>query len=179
MRELSNGMQWDENPDSLKGLNTETTLEIAELHPDLRDVLVDNINTAKAAYLWVYKFNTHKDQLIGLMSEQQHWACEWALNIGDQDIMRDRIKSEHYSIFWASQFGDVQHMRKNIKSDYYKKLWDTIVKQYPFYPADQETEALNQKEVDQSEKFGIIVVLAVIAFTLGVMVGNYWLSNYL
>lgn len=188
MKILCNGMEWDETPESLHKLDMETTLELAQGHPELREILVSNINTAKGAYMWAYMFKTNQEELIKFIDEE-HWACEWALNIGNQDIMRDVIKSEYYSVFWAAQFGDIELMRNNIKKVYFKRLWDHRVGHCPFFANDEIEGMLDDLEDLQSNKSTEkksdktngqphtkqVIIYALIMFgslVLGIIVGN-------
>ena len=37
---------------------------------------------------------------------ESRWAYYWALNIGDRDIMRDRITESGWAYYWAHDIGD-------------------------------------------------------------------------
>ena len=58
------------------------------------------------------------------MVKNSEGAYYWALNIGNQDIMIDRITDSQYAYLWAIEIGNHDIMKPKITYPSYIKIWN-------------------------------------------------------
>ena len=76
----------------------------------------------ESAYEWAIEIGNDDVMIKKIKSEKT--AYEWAHYIGNEDAMIKKIKSEDYAYLWAFNFGDENKMIKKIKSKFYVREWN-------------------------------------------------------
>ena len=79
-----------------------------------------NLNEC-AAYNWAMKIGNHEMMIDKITDEGL--AYHWALNIGNQDIMMPKITSENYAYLWARDIGNQDIMMPKITNSRYAFYW--------------------------------------------------------
>ena len=70
------------------------------------------------------KGETYYGRLYGKTRKiESEWAYKWALNIGDKEIMRDKIEDSEWVYWWAKTIGDREIMRDRIKDSEWAYIW--------------------------------------------------------
>jgi hypothetical protein len=62
-------------------------------------------------------------QYASVMATDSESAYYWACNIGDLEIMRDRVTESHYAYCWALYIGDRKIMRDRVTESHYAYCW--------------------------------------------------------
>jgi hypothetical protein len=62
-------------------------------------------------------------QYASVMATDSNSAYWWAKNIGDREIMRDRVTESQWAYFWARYFGDREIMIDRVTNSYYAYIW--------------------------------------------------------
>ena len=76
---------------------------------------------SSGAYLWALNIGNH-DVMINKITDSQY-AYYWALNVGNKDIMIDKITSSEFAYFWALNIGNQDVMINKINDSEYAYLW--------------------------------------------------------
>jgi len=53
-------------------------------------------------------------------------AYFWAFNLGDREIMRDRITESQWAYFWAKSFGDREIMRERVTDPFWQEEFNKL-----------------------------------------------------
>ena len=102
----------------------------AKALPEIADVILDTNNCFEDIFKAVIA-NDIKYKAFKLLDKmpssiKSEWAYEWALHIGNHDIMRDRVTSSQYAYYWARDIGDHDIMRDRVTDPFYKDLFDKL-----------------------------------------------------
>ena len=76
------------------------------------------LNDDRVPQQWFYEWALYignKDLLIDRITEPK-WAFYWALNIGNRNVMQKRITNIMWAYRWLAYIGDSKYLRKFIKS---------------------------------------------------------------
>ena len=66
----------------------------------------------------------YKDQVIAKVDQwPSQWAYCWACDIGDREIMRDKVTESQWAYMWASYIGDRDIMRDKVTESEWAYYW--------------------------------------------------------
>lgn len=106
--------------------NEERQLAVT-LFPELSDVVLDMNNCYGNVFTYVRDHVSREQQLEMLKTVDQwpsSWAYWWALEIGDKEIMRDRVIESQWAYYWACDLGDKEIMRDRVTESKWVKKWN-------------------------------------------------------
>lgn len=55
------------------------------------------------------------------------WAYQWALLIGDRDVMIDRVTDSEWAYRWARDIGDADVMIDRVTESYWAYMWALFI----------------------------------------------------
>ncbi len=73
-----------------------------------------------AAYYWSIQIGDR--EIMRDRVTNSRWAYYWARNIGDREVMRDSITETEWAYYWARDIGDREIMVERITGTYYYHL---------------------------------------------------------
>jgi hypothetical protein len=76
---------------------------------------------SRSAFCWARDIGDHeimKERVI-----ESEWAFNWAINFGDHEIMRDRVTESKWAYYWAIYSGDKEIMRDRVTDSEYAYWW--------------------------------------------------------
>jgi hypothetical protein len=75
-----------------------------------------------AAYHWA--INIGDREIMRDRVTESKWAYYWACEIGDREIMIDRVTEPIYAYYWAIEIGDREIMRDRVTESLWVQEWD-------------------------------------------------------
>ena len=81
-------------------------------HPAEAHIVIDCVNESEWAYQWALMIGDR--EIMRDRVTESKWAYEWALSIGDRAIMHNRVIEPKWAYYWVRDIGDDEIMRGRI-----------------------------------------------------------------
>jgi hypothetical protein len=81
---------------------------------------------SRSAYFWAFEIGDR--EIMRDRVTESHDAYLWARDIGDRKIMIDRVTESVWAFAWAKDIGDRKIMRDRVTDPYWCEAWNTYVR---------------------------------------------------
>ena len=78
----------------------------------------------------IQKLKPHRERVLEIIEGIEipsEWSYMWARNIGDKELMRDRITESEWAYYWAKYLGDRELMRDRITESEWAYYWARFI----------------------------------------------------
>ena len=100
----------------------------AILDVDEQDIidLDDKVKFSKCKIVHIGDKESMQDHVDKFPNLNSINAYQWALNIGNNDVMIDKITRSYDAYWWAIDIGDREVMRDRVTDSYFRKLFNNL-----------------------------------------------------